>query len=179
MAKYRRGRVNEAVTNEVSQIVREIKDPRLAGVMITVTGADVTPDLKFAKIFYSVIGEHEPKETAKALRSAATFVRSALARRLNMRNTPEISFVFDESVERGAHLNEIFRSIEAESAKRRVSADAAEGVPSEAGDETEVKAAANATDEGDTEAEGEGASENASGADAVSAGDTSSENGGE
>lgn len=112
MAKYRRGRVNEAVTNEVSQIVREIKDPRLAELMITVTGSDVTPDLKYAKIFYSVIGEHEPKETAKALRSAAAFVRSQLAKRLNMRNTPEISFVFDESVERGAHLNEIFRSIE-------------------------------------------------------------------
>ena len=116
MAKYRRGRVNEAVTNEVSQIVREIKDPRLAELMITVTGADVTPDLKLAKIFYSIIGEHDPKETAKALRSAAPFVRSQLARRLNMRNTPEITFVFDESVERGAHLNEIFRSIETSSA---------------------------------------------------------------
>ena len=48
MANYRRGRVNEAVTNEVSQIAREIKDPRLAGLMITITGADVSPDLKFS-----------------------------------------------------------------------------------------------------------------------------------
>jgi ribosome-binding factor A len=69
MASYRRGRVNEAVTNEVSQIAREIKDPRLAGLMITITGSDVSPDLKFSKIFYSVIGEHDPKETAKALKS--------------------------------------------------------------------------------------------------------------
>ena len=112
MANYRRGRVNEAVTNEVSQIAREIKDPRLAGVMLTVTGADVSPDLKFAKIFYSVIGENDSKETAKALKSAAPFVRSQLARRLNMRNTPEITFVFDESVERGAHMNELFHTIE-------------------------------------------------------------------
>ena len=112
MANYRRGRINEAVTNEVSQIAREIKDPRLAGLMITITGADVSPDLKFAKIFYSVIGEHDKKETSKALKSAAPFVRSQLARRLNMRNTPEITFVFDESVERGAHMNELFRSIE-------------------------------------------------------------------
>ena len=116
MANYRRGRINEAVTNEVSQIAREIKDPRLAGLMITITGADVTPDLKFAKIFYSVIGEHDPKETRKALKSAAPFVRSQLAKRLNLRNTPEITFVFDESVERGAHLNELFRSIEEKSA---------------------------------------------------------------
>jgi ribosome-binding factor A len=108
--------VNEAVTNEVSQIAREIKDPRLAGLMITITGSDVSPDLKFSKIFYSVIGEHDPKETAKALKSAAPFVRSQLARRLNMRNTPEITFVFDESVERGAHLNELFRSIEKDAA---------------------------------------------------------------
>ena len=113
MANYRRGRVNEAVTNEVSQIAREIKDPRLAGLMITITGANVSPDLKFAKIFYSIIGEHDPKETKKALRSAAPFVRSQLARRLNLRNTPEITFVFDESVERGAHMNELFRSIKA------------------------------------------------------------------
>ncbi len=128
MANYRRGRVNEAVTNEVSQIAREIKDPRLAGVMLTVTGADVSPDLKFAKIFYSVIGEHDPKETAKALKSAAPFVRSQLARRLNMRNTPEITFVFDESVERGAHMNELFRSIEKKRAELGVSTDgAAEG----------------------------------------------------
>ena len=128
MANYRRGRVNEAVTNEAAQIAREIKDPRLAGVMLTVTGADVSPDLKFAKIFYSVIGEHDPKETAKALRSAAPFVRSQLARRLNMRNTPEITFVFDESVERGAHMNELFRSIEKKRAELGVSTDgAAEG----------------------------------------------------
>ena len=148
MANYRRGRVNEAVTNEVSQIAREIKDPRLAGLMITITGANVTPDLKFAKIFYSVIGEHDPKETAKALKSAAPFVRSQLAKRLNMRNTPEISFVFDESVERGAHMNELFRSIEKQN------------VQGAAGDET-VEAADEA-DKGDIspdekgEDEGEG-----------------------
>lgn len=61
MAGYRRGRVNEAVTNEVSQIMREVKDPRLDGLMLTVTGADVTPDLKQAKIYYSVMGEYEAK----------------------------------------------------------------------------------------------------------------------
>ena len=127
MANYRRGRVNEAVTNEVSQIAREIKDPRLAGLMITVTGADVSPDLKFAKIFYSVIGENDPKETKKALKSAAPFVRSQLARRLNMRNTPEITFVFDESVERGAHMNELFRSIEKERGENKDTANGESG----------------------------------------------------
>lgn len=112
MAGYRRGRVNEAVTNEVSQIMREVKDPRLDSVMITVTGSEVTPDLKQAKIFYSVMGEYEEKELSRALKSVSPFVRSQLARRLNMRNTPEITFVFDESVGRGAHINELIRSIE-------------------------------------------------------------------
>ena len=116
MANYRRGRVNEAVCNEVSQIMRDVKDSRLDGVMITVTGADVTPDLKYAKIFYSCIGDFDAKEVARGLKSASAFVRSQLARRLNMRQTPEIMFVFDESVERGAHINKIIQSIEKESA---------------------------------------------------------------
>lgn len=112
MANYRRGRVNEAVCNEVSQIMRDVKDSRLDCVMITITGADVTPDLKYAKIFYSCIGEYDAKEVSRGLRSASSFVRSQLARRLNMRVTPEISFVFDESAERGAHINSLIRSIE-------------------------------------------------------------------
>jgi len=114
MASYRRGRVNEAVANEVSQIMGDVKDPRLAGLFITVTGAEVTPDLKFAKIFYSIMGEYDKKEVNKALRSVSSFVRSQLAKRINMRNTPELQFVFDESVERGAHLNEVFQKISAE-----------------------------------------------------------------
>ena len=76
MANYRRGRVNEAVCNEVSQIMRDVKDSRLDGVMITVTGADVTPDLKYAKIYYSCIGEFDAKEVARGLKSASAFVRS-------------------------------------------------------------------------------------------------------
>lgn len=111
MAKYRRGRINEAVAAEAAIIVRDIKDHRLDGVMITVTGADVTPDLKYAKIYYSVMGECEEKEVAKGLRSASSFVRSRLAQSLNLRQTPEITFVYDHSVERGAHIANLLRSV--------------------------------------------------------------------
>lgn len=111
MAKYRRGRINDAVAAEAAMIVRDIKDPRLDGVMITVTGADVTPDLKYAKIFYSVMGEFDKKELNRGLRSAASFVRSRLAQSLNLRQTPEITFVYDESVERGAHISELLHSV--------------------------------------------------------------------
>ena len=118
MANYRRGRVNEAVCNEVSQIMRDVKDSRLDGVMITVTGADVTPDLKYAKIFYSRIGDFDAKEVARGLRSASGFIRGQLAKRLNMRNTPELTFVLDTSVEQGAHIAGILNKISEELASR-------------------------------------------------------------
>ena len=111
MAKYRRGRINDAVAAETAVIVRDIKDPRLDGVFITVTGAEVTPDLKYAKIFYSVMGEADEKELARGLKSAAPFVRSRLAQSLNLRQTPEITFVYDHSVEHGAHISDLLRTV--------------------------------------------------------------------
>ena len=111
MGKYRKDRINDAVAAEAAIIVRDIKDPRLDGVILTVTGADVTADLKYAKIFYSVMGEYDEKELKRGLRSAAPFVRSRLAQSLNLRQTPEINFVFDDSVGRGAHIADLIREI--------------------------------------------------------------------
>lgn len=111
MAKYRQNRINDSVVKEVSQIVREIKDPRVSDAMITVTAADVTQDLKYAKIFYSCITGDDP-ETRKGLRSAAGFVRTQLAKRLNMRMTPEITFVYDQSVEHGIKIAEILNGLD-------------------------------------------------------------------
>ena len=111
MGKYRQDRINDSVTKEMSQIVREIKDPRVASALITVTGAEVSQDLKYAKIFYSSItGESE--ETARGLASAAGFARSALAKRLNMRTTPEIKFVYDSSLEHGMKIAKILNELE-------------------------------------------------------------------
>jgi len=113
MAKYRRNRINDSVAEEAAQIIREIKDPRVASAMITITGADVTADLKYAKLFYSVFtsDEEEKKEIAKGLKSAAPFMRSQLARRLNLRITPEITFVEDKGVEHGAKIAKILEEI--------------------------------------------------------------------
>lgn len=110
MSKYRQDRVNDQVTAEVSQIVREIKDPRVSGAFITINAADVSADLKYAKIFYSCITGDDP-EVAKGLRSAAGFVRSQLAKRLNMRVTPEITFVYDDSAEHGVKIAGILNSL--------------------------------------------------------------------
>ncbi len=111
MGKYRQDRINDSVSKEVSQIVREIKDPRVSSALITVTGAEVSQDLKFAKIFYSSItGDNE--ETARGLASAAGFVRSSLAKRLNLRITPEIKFVYDSSLEHGMKIAKILNELE-------------------------------------------------------------------
>ena len=96
------------------QIIREIKDPRVSGVMLTVMNADVSADLKFAKVYYSVYGECDDKELAKGLKSAAPFVRSQLAQRLNLRITPEITFIRDEGVKHGAEIAALLKSIAAD-----------------------------------------------------------------
>ena len=111
MAKYRQGRINDEVQKEMAQIVREIKDPRVSGKMICITAAQVTPDLKFAKIYYSVLGG-DKKEVAAGLKAASGFIRRQIAQRLNLRITPELTFLLDESIEYGAHIASILNTIE-------------------------------------------------------------------
>ena len=116
MGKYRKDRVNDAVAQELAVIIRDVKDPRVSQSLITVTGAEVSPDFKYAKIFYSVLGtEGDPdamKEIGKGLRSAAGFIRGQLAKRLNLRVTPELSFVADESIMRGASIAAMINNLE-------------------------------------------------------------------
>ena len=99
-------RMNGEVQREISTIIsREIKDPRIHP-MTSVVSVNVTPDLKFAKIFVSVLGSEEDKEnTHKGLLSAAPHIRSLLAKSLNMRNTPELEFIIDDSIEYGVNMS--------------------------------------------------------------------------
>ncbi len=112
MANYSRtDRISEEVKRELSAIIRELKDPRLP-VMVTVVAVKVTKDLKFAKAYISVMGSDEVKSGAlAALKSASGFIRREVGHRLNLRNTPEFSFVIDDSIEYGAHINEILREL--------------------------------------------------------------------
>ena len=109
MPKYKRQRVNDSVMQEVSMIVREVKDPRVG--MITVTGAAVSGDLKYAKIYFSAL-DADVKETLKGLKSASGFIRSQLAQRLNLRATPELTFIYDDSVSHGAQIASILSSLD-------------------------------------------------------------------
>ena len=113
MPNYRRGRINEEMSRELASIHREIKDPRVSENFISKTNVDVTPDLKYAKIgFSSMTGDKA--EIKKGLVSASGFIRKRLAETLNLRITPELSFVPDDSIEYGAHINSLFRKIETE-----------------------------------------------------------------
>lgn len=99
-------RINSEVQREMSQIIREeIKDPRVHP-MTSVMAVEVTPDLKFAKIFVSVLGNEEEKEkTMEGLKKSASFARGQLARRMNLRNTPELTFILDNSIEYGVTMS--------------------------------------------------------------------------
>lgn len=99
-------RVNSEVLREMSMIIREdLKDPRIHP-MTSVMAVEVTPDLKFAKIFISVMGDDEAKEkTMQGLKKSAAFARHQLADRMNLRYTPELTFILDNSIEYGVTMS--------------------------------------------------------------------------
>lgn len=105
-------RINQEVLRELSTLIsREVKDPRIA-LMTSVTACEVAPDLKTAKVFVSVLGDDEVKEnTLKGLKSASPFLRSSLAKSLNLRNTPELKFILDDSIEYGVKMTHMINSM--------------------------------------------------------------------
>ena len=110
MANYRRGRINDEMQKTLAEILREVKDPRVSGAFVSVTGVDVTPDLKFAKVYYSAL-QGEKKEVYLGLKSSAGFIRRMVAQRMNLRVTPEFTFVEDNSIAYGAHISSLLNSI--------------------------------------------------------------------
>ncbi len=112
MAGYRRGRVNEELSRELSSIIREVKDPRVSKALVSITSADVTADMKYAKIYFSCIGNVDKTEVKKGLESASGFIRKQVALRLNLRQTPQLSFISDDSIEYGANINRLLKQVE-------------------------------------------------------------------
>ena len=109
-------RINTEVQRELSSIIRgELKDPRI-GMMTSVTGVEVAPDLKTCRAYISVLGETKSKEdTIRGLKSAEGFIRHQLAKNLNLRNTPEIKFILDESIEYGVNMSKKIDDVTANS----------------------------------------------------------------
>lgn len=107
----RQERVEELLKVEISEILqREMQDPRVG--FVTITDVEITPDLRHARVFVSIMGDDQKKKTGmKALKSAAGFVRSELGKRVRMRVTPEIEFRADESIDRGVRIFELLEQI--------------------------------------------------------------------
>ena len=112
MPAYNRiDRISEEVKKELSTIVRELKDPRITTV-VSVVNVSVTKDLRFAKAYISVFGDEKvQKGVMDALKSASGFIRKEIGRRVNLRNTPEFTFELDNSIEYGAHINEVLKNL--------------------------------------------------------------------
>ena len=111
MASNRIGRINEEIQRELSTLIRTVKDPRVTG-MISVTAVNTTPDLKFCKIYISVLDKSDVDQVLKGLKSASGYLRRELGRALNLRNTPELTFVRDDSIDQGAHILDMLRNPE-------------------------------------------------------------------
>ncbi|MCI9530232.1 MAG: 30S ribosome-binding factor RbfA [Lachnospiraceae bacterium] len=105
-------RINEEVLRELSNIIRgEIKDPRIHP-MTSVVSVEVAPDLKSCKAYISVLGDEEAREgTLKGLKSAEGYIRRKLAQNINLRNTPEIRFVMDQSIEYGVNMSKLIDEV--------------------------------------------------------------------
>ncbi|WP_066720559.1 30S ribosome-binding factor RbfA [Clostridium sp. Marseille-P299] len=105
-------RINQEVQKELSMlIVRELKDPRIHP-MTSIVNVEVAPDLKTAKVYVSVLGDVEAqKNTLAGLKSAAPFLRSQLAKSINLRNTPELTFVVDQSIEYGVNMSKLIDEV--------------------------------------------------------------------
>ena len=107
----RLGRIEEEYRKELSQIIGyELKNPNVTG-LISVTKVKVTNDLKFARVYVSVLNAKNVKDTIAGLKKSSGFIRSELARRVNLRNTPELIFELDDSLEYGAKIDTILKEI--------------------------------------------------------------------
>ncbi|NCC67797.1 MAG: 30S ribosome-binding factor RbfA [Clostridia bacterium] len=107
MAGYKLDRTNDDIRIVLSQLLREIKDPRVNQGMLSIVRTETTGDLRYCKIYLSVFGLKNEKELKKGLKSASGWLRRELGSKLSLRYTPELIFELDDSIEHGAHINEI------------------------------------------------------------------------
>lgn len=110
MPSNRIGRINEEIQRELSAQLRRLKDPRVSQVgMVSVTRVDTTGDLRYARVYISVLDKSREKDVLKGLKSASGFLRRELGRALQLRYTPELQFIGDDSIQYGAHILEVLR----------------------------------------------------------------------
>ncbi len=107
----RMSRVDEELKKEISNIITyDLKDPNITG-LISVTKVKVSGDLKYAKVYVSMLNAKDNKQVLAALKKSAGFVRTEIAKRINLRTTPEIIFIFDDSIEYGSRIDTILKEV--------------------------------------------------------------------
>ena len=112
MASNRIGRINEEIQKELSNLIRNLKDPRVQDTMISITHVETTPDLRWAKVYVSFLQEERAKEALKGLKSAGGYLRRELGSALNLRYTPELNWALDDSITYGAKMMKLINSLE-------------------------------------------------------------------
>ena len=119
MANNRIGRINEEIQRELANQIRTLKDPRVSGTgMVSITRVDTTGDLRYARIYVSCLNKEQEKDVMKGLKSAAGYLRRELGHALQLRYTPELQFIADDSIQYGAHILEVLRKVEREDAAK-------------------------------------------------------------
>ena len=107
----RMNKIDEELKKEIGSIISlELKNPHLTG-LISVTKVKTTPDLRYAKVYVSMINEKSKKENLAILKQSSGYIRSVIAKKINLRTTPELVFEFDESIEYGSKIDEILKDI--------------------------------------------------------------------
>ena len=110
MASNRIGRINEELQRELSRLIRTLKDPRVQ-TMLSVTQVEATGDLRYAKVYISVLDKSKAPDVMKGLKSAAGFLRRQIGNSLSLRYTPELVFEEDDSITRGAHIFDLLSKL--------------------------------------------------------------------
>ena len=112
MASNRINRINEEIQKALADLLRNVKDPRVSGTMISITRVETTPDLRFAKVYVSFLEESKSKEALKGLESAGGYLRRELGAALQLRHTPQLNWALDDSITYGARMLELINSLD-------------------------------------------------------------------
>ncbi|MEA4920997.1 MAG: 30S ribosome-binding factor RbfA [Clostridiaceae bacterium] len=112
MGGNRGARINEEIMKCLAEILPSVKDPRLTGVMLSIIRCEATTDLRWCKVYISAMGDYDPKELKKGLKSVSGFLRRELAHRITLRYTPELLFVIDDSISYGVHISKLINDLD-------------------------------------------------------------------
>ena len=104
MANYRLNRINEDIQRELSALLRTVKDPRISSHMLSIVRVDTSSDLSYCKVYLSTLDQAAAKDIRRGLKSAAGYLRRELGHALELRKTPELTFILDNSIDEGARI---------------------------------------------------------------------------